>query len=732
MGILWGSLLWGSQDQDFTLGRYLTTGSAACLLWMTIGFYSNSAYAMDLQTAVEIALQSNPEIAEAAANRRAIDFEYEQARRLNNPSLILEGRAGPEWVDSRTTRLLGNDDDVLFGRQASATFQQNLLSFGRNGAERDRQASRVDSAAYRVRERSELVSLDVVQAYLDIMRLREIVDLADQNVAFHEGKVSEISRGVSGGIKSEADAQQARERLSAAKISRSETEEALDIAGSDFRRVVGRDVGQTQMPNTISAKVPRTLAEAIGQARKNNPTLRIANTDLDTARAEYRKAKADLKPELLFEVVGRAGDDIGGFRDNANDVRGQMRLRYEFRGGIKSSVVQEQINRVDESRARIMTLERNVESLVREAWSTRKRTSRRVEDLKAQVAEGTNLLDSYSREFDIGRRTLLDILDAESSLFQAQTSLATAQFADIFAQYRLLAATGSLLDAFGVKAPREADASLRALEKVEPTPLADTEERRYPKHFDDTMGNYYGASQVATIINDEKSIDFAKMDIRPIIRRTATPEEAKQAMNAIDAIVDTKPTSPSALVEEPTEVKQAVAKIETNIQPITEMAVELYEGHSSNSYVKEMALSAISVNPEVTQMVTDYVVVKGDTLYSIATRNNLSVEKMRQLNALSDNNIKTGQRLYVPAISHEASVQYSLETAEPYYAPSRPVTPIENHSLPAVSEAAFVPEHNVVKVDSAKYQTLLQQAGARHYPSMDAVFIDRTMYLLDS
>lgn len=720
------------KGQTYISGKKYLVGAAACIIGIAGISYSNSSSAMDLQTAVEIALQSNPEIAESAANRRAIDFEYEQAKRLNNPSLILEGRAGPEWVDSRTTRLLGNDDDVLFGRQASATFQQNLLSFGRNDAERDRQASRVDSAAYRVRERSELVSLDVVQAYLDIMRLREIVDLADQNVAFHEGKVNEISRGVSGGIKSEADAQQARERLSAAKISRNETEEALDIAGSDFRRVVGRDVGQTQMPSSISAKVPRTLAEAIGQARKNNPTLWIANTDLDTARAEYRRAKADLKPELLFEVVGRAGDDIGGFRDTANDVRAQMRLRYEFRGGIKSSVVQEQINRVDEARARIMTLERNVESLVREAWSTRKRTSRRVEDLKTQVAEGTNLLDSYSREFDIGRRTLLDILDAEASLFQAQTSLATAQFADIFAQYRLLAATGNLLDAFGVKAPREADTSLRALEKVEPTPLADTEERRYPKHFEDTMGNYNGSSQAVTILDDEKSLDIASVDIRPVMRKTASPEEAKQAMAAIDAIIDSKPASKSVLVETSTELQRTATKVETNIQPITDMAVELYEGHSPKSEVQEMASSSPSVTKEVSQMVTDYVVVKGDTLYSIATRNNLSVEKLRKLNTLADNNILTGQRLYIPAITHKVSAQYALETAVPYYSPSRPVTPIENHSLPAVSEAAFVPEHNVVKVDRDKYQTLLKQAGARHYPSMDAIFIDRTMYLLDS
>ena len=83
-----------------------------CGVALTIGFAS-TAQSMDLRTAIEIALETNPEIGESAANRRAIDFEYQQAKELSRPNIILEGRAGPEWVDSRTTRVLGNDDEIL-------------------------------------------------------------------------------------------------------------------------------------------------------------------------------------------------------------------------------------------------------------------------------------------------------------------------------------------------------------------------------------------------------------------------------------------------------------------------------------------------------------------------------------------------------------------------------------------------------------------------------------------
>ena len=525
-----------------------------------------SASAMDLKTALEITLHTNPEIAESAANRRAIDFEYEQAKRLSNPSIILEGRAGPEWVDSRTTRLLGNDEDVLWGRQASITMQQNLYDFGRNESERDRQASRVDAAAHRVWERSELVSLDVVQSYFDILRLREILNFADENVAFHENKVNEISRSVSGGVQSEADAQQSRERLSAAIVSRNESEEAMEIAESTFMRIVGRGIGRATMPPSVTASLPGSLDAALRQARTSNPTLHIARGDLATARAEYRKAKADNKPSLSLEVAGRAGEDIGGFRDTTNDVRAQLVFRHEFRGGIKSSAVQEHLNWVDEQRQKLLRLERSVDGLVREAWATRSKTSQRKLELRKQVDEGTRLLDSYEREFSAGRRTLLDILDARSSLFQAKTSLTTAEHADVYAQYRLLASTGRLLEVMDLDPRREANANLSALEGVEDTPEADAEPRRYPKHYEKTMGGSNSWSPTIASVKpiDDKSLETLK--ITPVTRQWASkpgepPKASRTETVKMAATTDVSPKETKADVSQKAERKAQAHEI---------------------------------------------------------------------------------------------------------------------------------------------------------------------------
>lgn len=447
--------------------------------------YSPSVLAMDLSKAIEEALRTNPEIGEAAANKRAIDFEYQQAKQIGNPHVIVEGRVGPSWIDSRTSRLFDNDDEILFARQASVIMQKNLYSFGRNKAEQDRQASRVDSASHRVYERSEFLGLDVSQAYFDILRLRKVLTYADMNVAFHEQMADDLARGVTSGIVRETDSLQARERLATSKISRSEVEENHELAMAKFSQLVGYDIGDAGTPPEFAAFVPKTLENALSTARSNNPTIKIAYADLDVARANYRAAKAETKPELGFELSGRTGEHTDSFRDYNNDIRAQLVLKYEFRGGIKNSAVQEHLNWVDEQRQKVMTIERNVDNLVRNAWITRTKMQMRVRDLEQRVATGTKLRDDYQRERVLGNRSLLDILNAQEDLFQAQSALVTAQFADHYARYRLLASTGQLLEAFGLEPRREAKANLRAFQDVPLTPKADTEKRKHAKHYFD-------------------------------------------------------------------------------------------------------------------------------------------------------------------------------------------------------------------------------------------------------
>ena len=131
---------------------------------------SGPSAAQSLADAVRLAIETNPEVALVSASREVVDHELRQARGLYLPQVDVEGFIGPQWTDSPSTRARGTDGDQLTTNQLSIVLQQLVFDGFNTDNQVEQQASRVDAAAYRVLETAELIGLDVVQSYLDLLR----------------------------------------------------------------------------------------------------------------------------------------------------------------------------------------------------------------------------------------------------------------------------------------------------------------------------------------------------------------------------------------------------------------------------------------------------------------------------------------------------------------------------------------------------------------------------------
>jgi len=448
--------------------------------------YAAPTSALTLNEAVKIAVEANPEIGQAIANREAIEFELRQGRGLYLPRVDLEGRLGGEIRDNRTTHTSRNQRHLFFRKEGSIVLRQMLFDGFEASSEVERQASRVDAASIRVFERSEFIALAVVREYLDIARLRNILSIARRNVGFHRSLLVRISKGASGGSVSVADRQQGQERLFAARARVAETNEEYRAAVARFIRLVGRPIGKTYSPRSISRAMPRSLSAAIGVARKNHPSLRVAQADLDAALALVRKAKAKYYPKLNLEGRARAGHNLNGIRGHDHDLQGNLVMSWNlFNGGIDRANRQEQIRRADEQRLKIHQISREVEEAVRLSWDRRNFQRKRLREVRSQAASIRRLTGSYNEQFKIGKRSLLDLLDTQNTLFSAQTTISTATTAVRFAEYRLLAATGNLLKVMRVKPNSAAKAYARKQADVPKTPPAETMSRHSPNREGD-------------------------------------------------------------------------------------------------------------------------------------------------------------------------------------------------------------------------------------------------------
>ncbi len=432
-----------------------------------------AAFARPLEETVQLALETNPEVGVVQADREAIEQELRQARALRFPSLDARAAAGPEYTNSpgtrnRTTRPPGGDaSTTLLRLESQLTLTQMLFDGFETRSEIDRQFARLDSAARRVREASEFIALDAIEAHLDVLRNQVLVELAEQNVADHQrilGQVRELERVGGGTI---ADVRQTEARVAAAETSLATAMGNLRDAQARYIAVVGLPAEDLLDPAAPFIALPESAEAAADRASFSNPTVLIANADIEAAKAELTGAQAAYYPRLDLEAGVGANENLDGIRGGNVDAQALVVLRYNlFRGGADVAREREAYFRIKQARETLRNVRRSAEEEARISYNALRTAQARVEALRGQAEATRATRDAYAQQFDLGQRSLLDLLDSENELFIARTNLVTGEVTEVFAVYRVLAVIGDLLMVMDIDPPKEAVNIFR--ERMEP------------------------------------------------------------------------------------------------------------------------------------------------------------------------------------------------------------------------------------------------------------------------
>ncbi len=414
---------------------------------------------------MQFAIGSHPDVREAAANRRATQAELREARGLYYPRLDLQAGAGPEW----TLNSVSSNEGWLGRAESSLTLTQLLFDgFAREG-EVEKRASRVDAASFRVRERSEVIALNTTQAYLDVLRNQEIVQLGRDNVQVHEDIVADVRERVEGGQSGIGDQQQADARLATAKSTLIRAEKDLDDSTAGYIRVVGEKPSELVRPELADSLLPANVDSSVSRALNNNPAVRAVAAEIDVAHGQRRVVEGSFYPTFTAEVGGSRNHNLDGTQGRAHDFMAVLRMDVNiFKGGIDTARRMEAIERITESREVVLGLQRIIEEQARLSWIATESAKRESVTLNDLVLANSQVVSTYRQEFEIGQRDLLDLLDSENELFLARTRLVTSDFVVLFVKYSILADTGELLTALDMKTPDEADTGFRTGAGINP------------------------------------------------------------------------------------------------------------------------------------------------------------------------------------------------------------------------------------------------------------------------
>ena len=439
------------------LGTALLTGVAG---------FAGPSFAMSLQDAVGLVIATNPEVGVTVKNRRAIDFELRQARALYYPQIDIRLDAGIEFSENETTdrgsaetnQGIHDKGRWLYGRRdAQITLQQRIFDGFETDSEVERQKQRLASAGHRIQDQGHVTALDATQSYLDVLRHTERVQNAEENVRAHEATLGLVQRRSELGGGNVADVRQAEARLATARTALNEIQGDLRDARAVFQRVIGVEPQELEPVTLDGSMIAPSEEESVARGLTTNPKVLLAQADVRVADAEIDKEAAPLYPRLDLEVIGNNNRHNNGLENTTYNATFLLVARYNlYRGGADLARVREFKWRKAEAQEELRVQERAVAEDIRLSWSARETQRDAIETLTDQVEANQNTRDVYAQQFDIGQRSLLDLLDATNELFLSRNDLITASYEEMFANYRILAAQGELVQALGVAFPTEA------------------------------------------------------------------------------------------------------------------------------------------------------------------------------------------------------------------------------------------------------------------------------------
>ena len=413
------------------------------------------AYAQSLSDTVRTAVSSSPRVESMIHNRESIDAEMRRAKGLYLPQLDVRGAIGPEYTENVLTE--GTNGQHMRS-ELGAVLAEKLYDGGAIAGQVDHERGRSKSAAYRVRENAEFTGLDAVEAHLDVVRFRKIFQFADDNVKAHQNLLTRVQQRSTGGAGRAADVAQAQSRLDLAVATRDETRGMLEDAEARYLSVVGTAPAALEDAPVPTGAVSNDINAELARLQAQNPTVKAREADIEAAQGLVEQADARFDPTVSLEVSGDKNRNVGGFPGRDNEARALLVLRWNlYAGGADIANRQSAYAQVAQAKTDRLQALRDAEQNLRQSQSAYKAATQRIPSLQSSLAHTQQVRDAYDQQYQIGQRTLLDLLDAQNEVFQAQTRLATAQGQATFNAYRILAVEGMLLSSLNVSPPGAAD-----------------------------------------------------------------------------------------------------------------------------------------------------------------------------------------------------------------------------------------------------------------------------------
>lgn len=338
------------------------------------------------------------------------------------------------------------------GGRSTLTLRLPLYDGGAIRSEAQRQGRLGNVQYFEFRQAEDLLILELARAWIDIDRQRALIRIDEANVAAHEQLFRLVRGRVKSGVSRGIDIDQANSRLSSARLALASDQGLLADALARFRRIAMFEATTSLTPITIPpTQLPAGEREVIEDAMTHSYLLRAAAERVATAEAALSAQRAAHAPKLSFEawrdLYGRSSEYR---RNESTGVQLSLNVNL-YAGGGDQARIQDAALRHQAARQQFQDGVGLLLQDVSATWAEAFRQAHINDNARAYVEAVTRTRDVYRVQFEIGQRSLLDLLNTENEVAQAQRAQVDSTADLTLARIRLLALAGRLPPAFAIQ-----------------------------------------------------------------------------------------------------------------------------------------------------------------------------------------------------------------------------------------------------------------------------------------
>jgi len=430
--------------------------SAALTLFVCVA----PASAETLQEAMATAYQTNPTLMSERSKLRATDELVPQALSNWRPTVTVSGnatRSNTYTYNGAGSQIGGTTSGTPQGTQVTSAgtliynnetmgvqVTQPIFRGGRTVAQTRQAEAQVEAERAQLSITEQQILLNVATAYLNLVQAQAVLQLAINNEQVLQRQLDSVQDRFRVGEVTRTDVSQAQSRLSAAHADRTQDEGILRTARAAYVQLVGHAPDKVDYPAALPP-LPSDSQSAQALAAAQNPAIGSAQATYQAALEGIDLIAGELLPQVQVTGTAQRIINFDGPSTLENVAQAVVSVTVPiYQQGQEYSRLRAQKQTAGQTRAQVDQSRRDVDDALATAWEALQTGRARRASYNDQITSAKIALEGVQRENQVGSRTVLDVLNAEQELLQAEVNEAQAHHDEFVAAYQLLNATGQL------------------------------------------------------------------------------------------------------------------------------------------------------------------------------------------------------------------------------------------------------------------------------------------------